>query len=107
MTSQSYCRNAVKVPEPDALNFWRTKSGLEVDFVLDDGRIAVEVKGGSTVTSRDLRPLRAFIDEYSPDRAIVVSNESAARIVDNIEILPWREFLRRMWNGDIISSDGS
>ena len=27
------------------INFWRTKSGLEVDFVLDDGQIAIEVKG--------------------------------------------------------------
>lgn len=86
-----------------ALSFWRTKSGLEVDFVLGDGEVAVEVKGTQSVTSRDLRPLRAFIDEYSPGKAIVVSNESQARVVGNIEILPWREFLHKLWSGDIIA----
>ena len=29
------------------VHFWRTKSGLEVDFVLGDGEVALEVKGTS------------------------------------------------------------
>jgi predicted AAA+ superfamily ATPase len=85
------------------LAFWRTKSGLEVDFVLGDGQVAIEVKGTQSVQSRDLRPLRAFMDEYSPAKAIVVCNESQARRVGEIDILPWREFLNRLWNGSIIT----
>ncbi len=85
------------------LAFWRTKSGLEVDFVLGDGQVAVEVKGSQSVQSRDLRPLRAFIDEYSPEKAIVVCNEARPRRVGEIDILPWREFCNRLWNGDIVS----
>lgn len=85
------------------LAFWRTKSGLEVDFVLGNGQVAVEVKGTQSVQSRDLRPLRAFIDEYSPTKAIVVCNEARPRRVEEIDILPWREFCNRLWNGDIVS----
>ena len=27
------------------INFWRTKSGLEVDFVFGGGEVAIEMKG--------------------------------------------------------------
>jgi predicted AAA+ superfamily ATPase len=33
---------------------WRTKSGLEVDFVLGEGEVALEVKGTSRVDPSDL-----------------------------------------------------
>jgi predicted AAA+ superfamily ATPase len=85
------------------INFWRTKSGLEVDFVLGGGEVAVEVKGTARVDSRDLRPLNAFIETYSPRKAIVVCNEKEERIAGNIRIMPWRKFLRDLWNGKIIS----
>jgi predicted AAA+ superfamily ATPase len=76
--------------------FWRTKSGLEVDYVLDRGRVAVEVK--SRVHTGDLKPMAAFIEEFSPKRAIIVCNERQARIVNGIEILPWRRFLEELWD---------
>jgi predicted AAA+ superfamily ATPase len=85
------------------VHFWRTKSGLEVDFVLGDGEVAVEVKGTSRVDSSDLRSLRAFVEDHHPRHAIVVCNERAARLVEGIEILPWREFLARLWNGRLLS----
>lgn len=85
------------------LAFWRTKSGLEVDYVLGDGQIAVEVKGTRNVHSRDLRPMKAFVEEYSPQKAIVVCNEARPRRVGDIEILPWRVFCEHLWAGKIIS----
>ncbi len=84
------------------LNFWRTKSGLEVDFVLGGGDVAIEVRGTSRVDSADLRSLNAFMDEYSPRLAIVVCNENAERIYEKIKIMPWRIFLRSLWEGKII-----
>lgn len=42
------------------INFWRTKSGLEGDFVLDNGKIALKVKGGKEVDKKDLFRLFAF-----------------------------------------------
>lgn len=84
------------------INFWRTKSGLEVDFVLGDGRIAVEVKGSSTVHPRDLKPMKAFIEAYKPQEAIVVCNEKLARNHESIHIMPYRQFLEDLWAGQII-----
>ena len=84
------------------IQFWRTKSGMEVDFVLARGTVALEVKGTSQVDGRALRPLQAFIEEYSPQKALVVCNEPAERMVGSIRILPWRDFLQQLWAGDII-----
>jgi predicted AAA+ superfamily ATPase len=85
------------------VHFWRTKSGFEVDFVLGDGEVAVEVKGTSRVDPSDLRSLRAFVADHRPRRAILVCNERAPRLVEGIEVLPWREFLNRLWAGRVLS----
>jgi predicted AAA+ superfamily ATPase len=84
------------------INFWRTKSGLEVDFVLGRGEVAIEVKGTSRVDQRDLRSLTAFVEEYSPKKALVVCNEKEERLQGNIRIVPWRRFLENLWGGKII-----
>ena len=85
------------------IHFWRTKSGMEVDFVLGDGEVAVEVKGSSRVDPSDFRSLRAFVEDNSPRHAILVCNERVPRLVEGIEVLPWREFLSRLWGGQILS----
>ena len=81
------------------IEFWRTKSGLEVDFVLDGGAVAVEVK--SRVRSGDLRGIRAFVAEFAPRKAIVVTAEADRRRVDGIDIMPYDEFLRMLYAGDV------
>ncbi len=86
-----------------AIEFWRTKSGQEVDFILGGGEVAVEVKGTNRVDSRDLRPLRAFIASCKPRRAIVVCNEPLQRRHEGIDIMPWRLFLHMLWAGEIIA----
>jgi predicted AAA+ superfamily ATPase len=85
------------------VNFWRTKSGLEVDFILGHGEVAIEVKGTSRVDQTGLRPLKTFIQEYRPARAFVVCNEGVSRLHEDIRILPWRDFLKMLWNGEVIS----
>jgi predicted AAA+ superfamily ATPase len=84
------------------VHFWRTKSGLEVDFVLGDGEVAVEVKGSSRLDPSDFRSLRAFVEDNRPRAAIVVCNERSPRLHEGIEVLPWREFLLRLWGGAIL-----
>ena len=81
------------------VRYWRTKSGLECDFVLGkNGGVAIEVKGGTKLRPADLKGMRAYIDEHRPRRAIIVCNESATRrTVDGIWVLPWKEFLQRLW----------
>lgn len=84
------------------LRFWRTKSGLEVDFILGEGEVAVEVKGTSRVDGRALVPMRAFCDEHAPREAYVVCDEPAERRVDHIRVVQWRDFLRRLWANEIM-----
>lgn len=86
------------------VRFWRTKSGLECDFVLGrEGDVAIEVKGGASVDRRDLRGLRAFVEEHRPREAVVVCNESAPRRTeDGILILPWERFLERLWGDGVV-----
>ena len=82
------------------VEFWRTKSGLEVDFVLDRGAVAVEAK--ARVRSGDLRPIRAFVEEFAPRRAIVVTAEADRRRVQGIDIMPYHEFLGLLHAGAIV-----
>jgi predicted AAA+ superfamily ATPase len=85
------------------VNFWRAKSGLEVDFVLGRGEVAIEVKGSSRIENADLRSLKAFIEEYHPKKAFVVCNERRPRVDEDIHVQPWRDFLAMLWNGLVIS----
>ncbi len=84
------------------INFWRTKSGQEVDFVLGRGEVAVEVKGSAMVDKRALRPMKSFVELYAPRQAIVVCNETEERLHSGIKIMPWRVFLQKLWHDEII-----
>lgn len=84
------------------INFWRTKAGLEVDFILGKGEVAIEVKGTNRVEKRDLYPLSAFKKDFPAAKAIVVCNEKTERIHDGIRIIPFRKFLSELWEGKII-----
>ncbi|OGW84301.1 MAG: hypothetical protein A2987_01715 [Omnitrophica bacterium RIFCSPLOWO2_01_FULL_45_10] len=85
-----------------SINFWRTKSGLEVDFVLGKGEIAIEIKGSSHVDKRDMYGLNAFTEAFSPNKSILVCNEKEKRVHGKITMLPWEVFLHELWAGKIL-----
>jgi predicted AAA+ superfamily ATPase len=82
--------------------YWRTASQLEVDFVLGDHEIVIEVKATEQASDRHLRGLKAFTEEYTVKKAILISNDPLPRLIDNILVLPWKVFLDRLWAGEII-----
>ncbi|GMU67919.1 MAG: hypothetical protein AMXMBFR37_02520 [Steroidobacteraceae bacterium] len=85
------------------IHFWRTKSGLEVDFVLGDGEVAVEIKGGAgRVAGKELRGIAAFVEEFKPRHALVVCTEKEERVVGKLRIVPWKTFLQRLWAGEYL-----
>jgi len=84
------------------LSYWRSLSGYEVDFVIDDD-VAVEVKSVTIAHDKHLLGLRALREEGRIKRFFLVCRESRPRKVDGIDILPWREFLARLWAGDIVA----
>lgn len=85
-----------------SINFWRTKSGLEVDFILGMGEIAVEIKGTSRIDKKDMNGIEAFTQACHPKRSIIVCNEKERRIHAKIEIAPWEDFLQQLWAGKIL-----
>lgn len=88
-----------------SLHYWRSTSGFEVDFILDE-RVAIEVKAKETITERDLRGLRALREEALLSEYLVVSLESRPRTVDGIRILPWRQFLDSLWGCGLDEAEG-
>ena len=82
----------------DSPRYWRSKSQFEVDFVFED--LAVETKAKKNVSARDLRGLRALREENLFSHYLLVTMEPAPRVVDGISILPWSDFLDRLWGGE-------
>ncbi len=85
------------------IRFWRTSSQLEVDFILGNHEVAVEVKSTDNVQLRHLKGLKAFAEEYDVNHKIVVSNDPYPRLVGDIRILPWKQFIKMLWDGELIS----
>ena len=80
----------------ERLAYWRSLSGYEVDFVLGESA-AIEVKSTTLAQEKHLSGLRALQEEGKFKRLILVCREERPRKLDGIEILPWREFLGRLW----------
>ena len=78
------------------LSFWRSTSGYEVDFIIDD-HTAVEAKAKAVITSEDLRSLQAIAEEHHFKRLVCVCFERRPRKTGKIEIVPYREFLEELW----------
>jgi predicted AAA+ superfamily ATPase len=84
------------------VSYWRTASGIEVDFILGDAEVAIEVKATDRPTTDHLKGLRAWREEHPRSRGILVCRGSRARRTDDgIEIVPWRDFLRSLWRNEI------
>ena len=86
----------------DTINYWRTKEGYEVDFIVQDQ--AFEVKISSPIEKRHLKGLLLFGESYGV-KLNVISLESRKRImkIDNQEITIWpvQEFLDELWSSNI------
>lgn len=86
----------------EKLTYWRTYTGLEVDAVLGDARVAIEVKSAEEVQSRHLKGLKAFAEEHPACRLIVVSLDVFNRRIGDIESIYVLDFFRQLWAGTIL-----
>jgi predicted AAA+ superfamily ATPase len=83
------------------LTFWRTRDGVEVDFIVGDD-VAIEVKANTNPVERHLRGLKAIREEGAfGSRILVYPGDDSSRVkeIEGILVLPVREFLSRLWNG--------
>ncbi len=81
----------------EPVNYWRSNSGFEVDFILGD-HTALEIKAKKTVTIQDLKSLNALAEEKNLKHFLCVSLEDRARQVGVVRILPYRLFLDALWD---------
>lgn len=83
------------------LAYWRSTSGFEVDFIIND-KTAVEIKAKTNITSQDYKGLRALKEEALLKSYLLVSLEDTPRKVDDIQILPWQILIERLWQGEYV-----
>ncbi|WP_341793988.1 ATP-binding protein [Rickettsia endosymbiont of Ceutorhynchus obstrictus] len=90
------------------INYWRTKTGLEVDFIISTIKgkpLPIEVKISSNLHKSELRGMKAFMEEHKLDKGYIICLEETPRKIyletQEINILPIKEFLKRLWKGDI------
>ena len=79
------------------LSYWRTYTGIEVDAVIGDARVAIEIKSVDEVKSKHLKGLIAFGEEHPQSRRIIVSLDRINRKIGNIEYLYIKDFLSQLW----------
>lgn len=88
------------------LGYWRLASGIEVDFVVDDMKVAIEAKATAKVTSDHLRGLRHLSQDHPEvgQRIVVCLERKPRRTEDGILVLPVDDFCERLWNGELVGS---
>ena len=83
------------------LQYWRSSSGFEVDFILNE-RVAIETKTTKHLTVRDLRGIKALMEEGLMEKYIIVTREDRPyEVATNITSMPWKYFLTELWAGRI------
>lgn len=77
------------------LFYWRTSAGSEVDFIVygKDLFWAVEVKNGRAVHPQDLRPLKAFGEDYPGAERFLLYRGTEQLVREGISIMPCADFL--------------
>lgn len=81
--------------EPHQFCFWRTKSQVEVDFIIygPKGFWAIEVKRGRDVHFSDLKGLKTFSEEYPEATPLFLYLGKESLRKDGILCLPLEKFL--------------
>ena len=85
----------------ERLSYWRTYTGIEVDAIIGDARVAIEVKSTEEVLPRHLKNLKIFAEEYPQSRRIIVSLDVFSRKVGEIECLYVKDFFKMLWTQGI------
>jgi predicted AAA+ superfamily ATPase len=81
--------------------FWRTSSGVEVDFIVygEDGFWAIEAKNSPRVRNEELRSLSAFHKDFPESRPLFLYRGTERFLRNGIMCLPVEEFLLHLRPG--------
>lgn len=84
-----------------SLSFWRTRSGVEVDFIVygETGFWAIEVKNNTQVFAGDVKNLMEFHKDYPECTPFLLYRGCKRLVVKGILCIPCEEFLLHMVPG--------
>ena len=84
--------------EAHEISFWRTRSGVEVDFIVygPKGFWAIEVKNSKNISPKDLKPLNAFLKDYPMAKGILLYRGKITTSQRGIVCMPCEEFLQNL-----------
>ena len=81
----------------EELTYWRTYTGIEVDAVIGDARVAIEIKSVEEVMPKHLKGLKAFGEEHPQSRLIIVSLDPINRRIGEVECIYVLDFFKMLW----------
>jgi uncharacterized protein len=84
--------------DPRELSFWRTRDNREVDFILGDDT-AIEVKATKNPSERHVKNLLEIEKEGQFKHLLLVCSVKTPRKLGQVEIVPLKLFLQRLWEG--------
>ncbi len=76
------------------INYWRTNTGTEVDFILSkngEPLVAIEVKSSERLNEGDTRALKEFAIEYPSCKLAIVSREIEELMLNGVHRIPWHK----------------
>ena len=78
------------------LYYWRTRSGVEVDFIVygKKGFWAIEVKNTKKINRKELRPLKEFSSDYPECKPLFLYRGDEKLLIDNVPCMPCNDFLK-------------
>ncbi len=78
-----------------SLSFWRTRSGIEVDFIIygETGFFAIEVKNTTQAFKGDVQGLKEFYKDYPECTPLLLYRGSKRLVINGILCIPCEEFL--------------
>jgi predicted AAA+ superfamily ATPase len=82
----------------DTLYYWRTKSGVEVDFVVYGKKtfVALEIKNSQHVHDADLKGLCSFGEDYPQAQRMLVYRGKETMVRSGVHCVPVEQFLSQL-----------
>ncbi len=88
-----------------SLSYWRTRDGLEVDFIYSRGdrHVGLEVKASERFRPEDAKGLLTLHEQLGLERLVVVFLGARPQKVGPIDVLPVRHFLKELNAGSLLA----
>lgn len=86
----------------ESMKYWRTVGEkFEVDCLIGE-QVAIEIKSGEKFQEKMLNGLLELKAEGKFKKYILVTRDPIARTIQGIEIMPYQDFLEKLWSGRVV-----